>query len=382
MVEETTAAAASSSSQHDKYGVGASWPMTQHKETAFSESRTQAYETFMEGCFGSSDHHRQYEEACQQWESDRLSMNTRQPMLSQNYTHAGYAKVSTPPLVQDLLQHVWKEHREDDTTTESWERPNTYLNHWESPTQMLDISRYLSPTQQGQLIAAVQSVLEAWTQESLVLTSLYGIRIYQRGAILAPHVDRLPLVTSAILQVDQSVDTDWPLEVIGRDGMAVNLTSLPGEMILYESHSTIHGRPFALQGDYYANVFLHFEPVGHSMRHAQQFSTPSSSSEQAAASYERALAYQQEQQQRNKKKEEEDHDSSPGSSPTLPHYISPDKEARWRQQFEFEKEPEVSELRLLCLAFVIVVSTPVFRRNHWRQRNEIAYPSFMCLLVP
>lgn len=38
-------------------------------------------------------------------------------------------------------------------------------------------------------------------------------------------------------------------------------------MILYESHSVIHGRPFPLKGRYYANVFIHFEPIGHSVDH-------------------------------------------------------------------------------------------------------------------
>jgi prolyl 4-hydroxylase len=33
-------------------------------------------------------------------------------------------------------------------------------------------------------------------------------------------------------------------------------------MVLYESHSVIHGRPFPLRGKFYANVFVHFEPVG------------------------------------------------------------------------------------------------------------------------
>ena len=41
----------------------------------------------------------------------------------------------------------------------------------------------------------------------------------------------------------------------------------PGDMVLYESHSVLHGRPFPLKGRYYANVFIHFEPVGHSLRH-------------------------------------------------------------------------------------------------------------------
>jgi hypothetical protein len=35
----------------------------------------------------------------------------------------------------------------------------------------------------------------------------------------------------------------------------------PGDMVLYESHSVIHGRPFPLKGRFFANIFIHFEPV-------------------------------------------------------------------------------------------------------------------------
>lgn len=54
----------------------------------------------------------------------------------------------------------------------------------------------------------------------------------------------------------------WPLEVYGHDGTASNVTMEPGDMVLYESHSVVHGRPFPLNGNYFANVFVHFEPVG------------------------------------------------------------------------------------------------------------------------
>jgi prolyl 4-hydroxylase len=37
----------------------------------------------------------------------------------------------------------------------------------------------------------------------------------------------------------------------------------PGDMVLYESGSLIHGRPFPLVGRSYANIFIHFEPTGH-----------------------------------------------------------------------------------------------------------------------
>jgi hypothetical protein len=37
------------------------------------------------------------------------------------------------------------------------------------------------------------------------------------------------------------------------------LVCVTGDMVLYESHSVIHGRPFPLKGRYYANIFIHFE---------------------------------------------------------------------------------------------------------------------------
>ena len=132
---------------------------------------------------------------------------------------------------------------------------------------------------QWEIVRHVQSVLEAWTHQSLVLTSLYGIRTYKEGAILAPHVDRLPLVSSAIskyivnlvseaefaqdtylllflrsVNVAQDVDEPWILEVIGHNGRATNVTMAPGDMVLYESHSVIHGRPFPLKGRHFRFV--------------------------------------------------------------------------------------------------------------------------------
>lgn len=107
---------------------------------------------------------------------------------------------------------------------------------------------------------AVKTV-EEWTGQKLTPTSVYGIRSYKNGAILAPHVDRLPLVSSMIINVDQDVDEDWPLEVYGHDGKAYNVTMKPGDLVLYESHSIVHGRPFPLKGRFFANIFVHFEPT-------------------------------------------------------------------------------------------------------------------------
>jgi hypothetical protein len=72
----------------------------------------------------------------------------------------------------------------------------------------------------------------------------------------------MPLISSAIINVDQDVDEPWFLEVYDHQGVAHNITMEPGDLVLYESHSVIHGRPYAMRGRFYANIFVHFEPLG------------------------------------------------------------------------------------------------------------------------
>merc|ERR1712060_909317 len=139
-------------------------------------------------------------------------------------------------------------------------------NHWESPTEMISVEdqslRGGGYKLKQRIWDAAKDVLQEWTGEELTQCSLYGIRVYPSGALLAPHVDRLPLVSSAIINVAQDVDEPWPIEVIGHDRKAYNVTMEPGDMVLYESHSVLHGRPFALKGRFFANIFIHFAPEG------------------------------------------------------------------------------------------------------------------------
>jgi prolyl 4-hydroxylase len=142
---------------------------------------------------------------------------------------------------------------------------------WESPTYMVSVEdtslRGAGNNIKRHIWDAARDTIQEWTGEELTDCSLYGIRVYTEGSVLATHVDRMPLVSSAILNVDQDVDEPWPIEVYGHDGNAYNITMEPGDMVLYESHSLLHGRPFPLKGRMYANIFIHFEPTGHSLRH-------------------------------------------------------------------------------------------------------------------
>merc|ERR1712240_376005 len=94
-------------------------------------------------------------------------------------------------------------------------------------------------------------------------THAYGIRRYTNGSILAAHVDRFAThVISAILNIGQSVEEDWPLYVIDNDGEQQQVVMKPGEMVWYESARVIHGRPKTFKGEFYDNLFIHFSPTG------------------------------------------------------------------------------------------------------------------------
>ena len=52
----------------------------------------------------------------------------------------------------------------------------------------------------------------------------------------------------------QDIDEPWPVEVISHTGVAYNISMVPGDMVLYESHSVLHGRPFPRVGRYYVRT--------------------------------------------------------------------------------------------------------------------------------
>ena len=186
----------------DTYGVDVSWAthyrVLREHASVDGRNREDQYTKHLLDCARQG-------ESCSEFENDRLEMNLLQPKAMENYTHAGYARVDAPRVVEKMLTEVWEAHK-GEQTPELWEKGNIYVNHWESQTSMVDIGRYLSEERMWQIVDEVQSVLEAWTKQALVLTSVYGIRVYKDGAVMAPHVDRLPLVSSAIINVAQDVD--------------------------------------------------------------------------------------------------------------------------------------------------------------------------------
>jgi prolyl 4-hydroxylase len=103
---------------------------------------------------------------------------------------------------------------------------------------------------------------EAWAGMPLELSYCYGIRCYQRGTYLHNHVDRQPHFVSATICVDHALDSPWPLHIESIDGEVSQINLESGEFVLYEGTRLAHGRPYPLDGDFYAGIFVHYRPAG------------------------------------------------------------------------------------------------------------------------
>ncbi len=66
-------------------------------------------------------------------------MNVRQPADMWNYTNMGFRLVKLPPQMVKTLTKFWKDNKGKEVE-DAWFEGNTYANHGEAPTAMLDVS--------------------------------------------------------------------------------------------------------------------------------------------------------------------------------------------------------------------------------------------------
>jgi len=245
------------------YDFDNSWAIKSDRLSTLFGDKQALYDNFMEQCRLAAGEDKA-KSVCDEGEQQRIHMNRLQPAGMRNYTKLGFAKIRAPEEVFSLIAEFWEKNKHSPAT--EWKGPNTYHNIWEAPSEVVDVQDSNIPGGGASLRSKIwessRAVLEEWTGQHLAPCSMWGIRIYYNNSILTPHVDRNPLVTSAIINVAQDVDEDWPLEVWGHDGKPYNISMKPGDMVLYESHSILHGRPFPMRGKFYANIFVHFEPIG------------------------------------------------------------------------------------------------------------------------
>ena len=176
-------------------------------------------------------------------------------------THEGFKKVQIPPGLYHKILEFYKKGRVNSSPefdpTEKGTHLSEYIMSKESdfPTEMIPLSDQLKQV----IFNDVEKVLVEWTGRELAATYCYGIRTYNRGAVLKKHIDGFETrIVSAILNVDQQVDEDWALQIDDHNGKEHEIYLRPGEMALYESATLRHGRVKPFNGDYYSNLFVHF----------------------------------------------------------------------------------------------------------------------------
>lgn len=190
-------------------------------------------------------------------ERRREYLNREQPRVVPIFTKVGFEKLLVPDALWSQVQQFWRANRHK-TVNENWDLGNSYVNHWEIAPSMC----YMPESLKRDVFRALQPLLERWANNTeLEPTACYGIRLYHRGSKLENHVDRLDThAISAIINVDQQVEEEWPLEIYDHADVKHHVYLKPRDMVFYESASRIHGRPTPFNGTFYANFFVHFRP--------------------------------------------------------------------------------------------------------------------------
>merc|ERR1712080_266500 len=181
-----------------------------------------------------------------------------QPMLVPNITEEGFLKTAIP---KDLLKAIKDDMDEAAAVPEACPG-SAHLNCRSSaPGEMVQMLEAGAEVKE-MMEEVLRPMAEEWAGIELVMSRIYGVRRYRRGATLALHLDRLSThVVSIILNIDQDVDQDWPLMILDHQGDPHKVVMDKGQMVFYESARLPHGRMEPLHGEHYDNIFIHFKPT-------------------------------------------------------------------------------------------------------------------------
>ena len=188
-------------------------------------------------------------------------LNSIQPLYVPKYTDMGFEKIKLSDEVFDKIKNTWNSEFEWPLSDEFKE---IELDVIHNINNKIKTKSYLIANHvlNSYLHDNLKHILEDWSGEELQLTSVYGVRVYPDGSMLKRHVDKYQThIISAIINVDQKVNEPWPLQIYDDYGILHEVFLEPGEMCMYESARVVHGREKPLNGDYFANIFIHCKPI-------------------------------------------------------------------------------------------------------------------------
>lgn len=182
----------------------------------------------------------------------------------QNYTVSGLHKIDLPKPIFKKINQFYHENRK--TLTDEYVQGG-FIYEGDGAKKKRRTSSSLvnlTPELRQEVHDRLKPLMEDWCGQTLEPTFVYGIREYHHGAVLKMHRDRVDThIISAIINVDQETDVDWPLIIEDNAYRTHQIMIKPGEVILYEGGRLLHGRPIMFEGESFANMFCHFKPVGY-----------------------------------------------------------------------------------------------------------------------
>lgn len=174
-----------------------------------------------------------------------------------NYTQLGFLQTK---LATALFKKITAFYEDNRAALTDENVPGDFLynkNRKRRGSAMVELSDDL----RREIHDALRPEMEKWCGKALEPTYVYGIREYNNGAILKLHRDRFDThIISAIINVAQQVNVEWPLVIEDNVYRRHNVMLSPGDVIFYEGARLTHGRPMAFDGASFANVFCHFTP--------------------------------------------------------------------------------------------------------------------------
>jgi len=173
-----------------------------------------------------------------------------------NYTKCGFEKKKVPDKLFQQIIYFYNKNKLTECL-ETTAAIGTFIKG-NNPATMIELDENIKKIITEEIIG----LLNEWSGIKLIPNYVYGIRNYKHGANLKMHVDRYNThVIGVIINIDQNVDTEWPLYIYDHYSKLHKIFLEPGDMIFYESAKLAHGRPEPLNGTSYANIFMHVMPI-------------------------------------------------------------------------------------------------------------------------
>tara|TARA_R100000081_G_C4771415_1_gene145790 strand:- start:150 stop:923 length:774 start_codon:yes stop_codon:yes gene_type:complete len=175
-------------------------------------------------------------------------------------TKDGFGKRRLTDKIFSVITDYYKDNKEEFVDEDGGLDKNGIINAWDET----EPGSYIAPHKDFTIwcLENLKVFHEDWCGFELFPCMGYGPRKYVEGAYLQAHADRpYTHIISSIINIDQDVESKWPLQIYGYDNKLHNVFLEPGDILYYEGAKLLHGRTQPLNGKYFVNLFLHYRPI-------------------------------------------------------------------------------------------------------------------------